>query len=138
MEFECPHFHRLNIFRYSHDKLYVKMKETVDTFQNLYQVRNVSEITLPDNHMDRFEKQRFNMVKTGFIDTFFQFVSVFSCSSLLHKIFCWSFYFFIFLMFFILPLQLSNELISFFIFFFFSPTKTERCVFVSLSGFIDT
>lgn len=49
-------------FRYSHDKLYVKMKETVDTFQNLYQIRNVTEIILPDNHMDRFEKQRFNMV----------------------------------------------------------------------------
>ncbi|XP_031636089.1 phenoloxidase-activating factor 2-like [Contarinia nasturtii] len=46
---------------YSHDKLYVKMKETVDTFQNLYQIRNVSEIILPDNHMDRFEKLRFNM-----------------------------------------------------------------------------
>lgn len=50
---------------YSHDKLYVKMKETVDTFQNLYQIRNISEIILPDNHMDRFEKLRFNMVKTG-------------------------------------------------------------------------
>lgn len=46
---------------YSHDKLYVKMKETVDTFQNLYQIRNISEIILPDNHMDRFEKLRFNM-----------------------------------------------------------------------------
>ncbi|XP_055313726.1 phenoloxidase-activating factor 2-like [Sitodiplosis mosellana] len=46
---------------YSQDKLYVKMKETVDTFQNLYQIRNVSEIILPDNHMDRFEKLRFNM-----------------------------------------------------------------------------
>lgn len=38
------------------------MKETVDTFQNLYQIRNVTEIILPDNHMDRFEKLRFNMV----------------------------------------------------------------------------
>lgn len=46
------------------------MKETVDTFQNLYQIRNVSEIVLPENHMDRFEKLRFNMVKTktGFIE----------------------------------------------------------------------
>lgn len=39
------------------------MKETVDTFQNLYQIRNVSEIILPDNQMDRFEKLRFNMVR---------------------------------------------------------------------------
>lgn len=40
------------------------MKETVDTYQNLYQIRNVTEIILPDNHMDRFEKLRFNMVNT--------------------------------------------------------------------------
>lgn len=52
------------MFRYSPDKLYVKMKETVDTYQNLYQIRNVTEIILPDNHMDRFEKLRFNMVNT--------------------------------------------------------------------------
>lgn len=40
------------------------MKETVDTYQNLYQVRNVTEIILPDNYMDRIEKLRFNMVKS--------------------------------------------------------------------------
>lgn len=42
------------------------MKETVDTYQNLYQVRNVTEIILPDNYMDRIEKLRFNMVKSRF------------------------------------------------------------------------
>ena len=56
--------HVFNNQRYSHDKLYVKMKETVDTYQNLYQIRNITEIILPDNHMDRFEKLRFNMVNT--------------------------------------------------------------------------
>lgn len=47
--------------RRPNDRLYVKMKETVDVFQNLYQVRNVTE-KITDNHMDRIEKLRFNMV----------------------------------------------------------------------------
>lgn len=60
------------------------MKETVDTFQNLYQIRNISEIILPDNHMDRFEKLRFNMVKTGFcifFSSYFLVVDAAACSS---------------------------------------------------------
>lgn len=70
------------------------MKETVDTFQNLYQIRNITEIILPDNHMDRFERLRFNMVKTGFIE-------------------CCSFCFFSSFIHFDLAMQLSNELNSF-------------------------
>lgn len=59
------------------DVLFVKMKETVDTYQNLYQVRNVTEIILPDNYMDRVERLRFNMVSHEFnFFLFYFFISL--------------------------------------------------------------
>lgn len=102
------------------------MKETVDTFQNLYQIRNVTEIILPDNHMDRFEKLRFNMVIIIIIITTATIITTKKHKTGLIRIVVFST---------LTGLQLSNELLSISFFYFLFLFLFRSSIF---SGIVDT
>lgn len=54
-------------FRLMNDNVTVKMRETLDTFQNLYQIRHVVDTLLPENTPERNDTPRFSVVSLNFI-----------------------------------------------------------------------
>lgn len=55
-------------FRLMNDNVSVKMRENLDTFQNLYQIRHVVNTILPEKTLERNDTSPFSVVSWNIIN----------------------------------------------------------------------